>query len=654
MLALSIIMVTIAMPLKSFNSPASAGQVTWSRLLLLILIGSALIGIETMPVKLAVSPIGVDLDGSFLATLGEVPNFIVEDYSLFNNLLHVNSVVSVINCLLVITAAILVAPVSNGAWTSVRSSLRSWLITGKIQLNDNNDSFARLNETNPQYKEAQTEGKEFFIFSLCTVLGAIFLASCTDSLTLLLGLELQSYSVYVIAAQYTGYQPSEAAGLKYYLLGALSSAIVFMGLGILYVACGSTNFKFIAEFGQVCDDPLRHLGYIFILIGFTWKIAAAPLHNWSVDVYDAVPSKSASWLSLVPKIAIITLISDLIIQVCSTYPAISITGSNQLVLTDVRLPLLFLISVLSLVIGSIAGLTQPRIKRLLAYSGVLNVGFILLSIALQAEMGYLNGAVVGGWVLYLGQYILTTAGIWLCLLAWGVKDTSTLAYTGVGHSNGFSGLLRGPVIPVSVETGYTNQGSSRLGTIALIKDSLANSGTKDITTTTQLQGMSLANAMQQGNLMLALTLTLLLFSAAGIPPLVGFFAKYQVISLAINSGFFYISLVTILASLISSVYYLRIIRAIWSLNLVPSLTGHTRNGSKLSASSNLNVRNGQDLSGFFASGMHKLIGGSKNSDVACAKLSSWFAFSLAFISALVIVYCFQIPVIETWLALIWA
>lgn len=90
------------------------------------------------------------------------------------------------------------------------------------------------------------------------------------------------------------------------------------------------------------------------------------------------------------------MISDLIIQVCSTYPAISITGSNQLVLTDVRLPLLFLISVLSLVIGSIAGLTQPRIKRLLAYSGVLNVGFILLSIALQAEMGYLNGAVVGG------------------------------------------------------------------------------------------------------------------------------------------------------------------------------------------------------------------------------------------------------------------
>lgn len=250
-------MVTIAMPLKSFS------YITWSRLAVLILLGSTLIGIEAVPV------LAGPANDALTSLAGQYNWPEIEDYSLFNGLLHVNYVVSVITCLLVITAALIVSPVSNP--TSITSFyVAPTAVGGKEDTSEAGTSAGKIQTT---------EGKEFFIFSLCTVLGATFLASCTDSLTLLLGLELQSFSVYVIAAQYKGYEPSEAAGLKYYLLGALSSAIVFMGLGVLYMSCGSTNFKFIAELGQVSNDPVKYLGYTLILIGFTWKIAAAPLHN---------------------------------------------------------------------------------------------------------------------------------------------------------------------------------------------------------------------------------------------------------------------------------------------------------------------------------------------------------------------------------------
>jgi NADH:ubiquinone oxidoreductase subunit 2 (subunit N) len=196
---------------------------------------------------------------------------------------------------------------------------------------------------------------------------------------------------------------------------------------------------------------------------------------------------------------------------------------------------LIFVSALSMIIGAIAGLTQPRIKRLLAYSSVLNVGFILLSVSVMTYSNQTLGCanqiqgLNGQWILYLGQYVITTAGIWLCLLA------------------------------------YANQYIPRLHTKSC-----------EITTTSELQGMS-APALfsldsffgqkkrvkdENNNLFLACTMTILLFSTAGIPPMVGFFAKFEVISTALISGFYYLSLIAIIASLISTVYYLRIIRAI--------------------------------------------------------------------------------------------
>lgn len=191
---------------------------------------------------------------------------------------------------------------------------------------------------------------------------------------------------------------------------------------------------------------------------------------------------------------------------------------------------------------------------------------------------------------------------------------------------------------------------------------------QDITTTTELQGMSIAGTRPSlawarnkdmtlpvsANLMLATTLTLLLFSAAGIPPLVGFFAKYQVISSALSSGYFYISLITILASLISSVYYLRVIRAIWALGQVnqPSTSGES--GDLTSYSGTWSPRNyyyftsqDQSTASLFSSYRTGQSSAAGPAESNYANLSAWFAFSLSLITGLVIIYCFQIPVIET-------
>jgi NADH:ubiquinone oxidoreductase subunit 2 (subunit N) len=132
----------------------------------------------------------------------------------------------------------------------------------------------------PSYSDPVKDGfKERQIFILSTILGGILLCSCTDVLTFLLGLELQSYSVYVLAASERNLEPSEAAGLKYFLLGALSSALIFMGLILIYVYSGVTSISSsLYTVSHSVDNNSIYLGLILVLIGLFWKVAAAPLH----------------------------------------------------------------------------------------------------------------------------------------------------------------------------------------------------------------------------------------------------------------------------------------------------------------------------------------------------------------------------------------
>lgn len=407
-----------------------------------------------------------------------------EDLYLFNGLLLINSKLNLVVWLLVIIGSI--------------------LITTLVQNNI-----------------TQEVSRERIVFTLCAILGGIILNSATDFLTILLGLELQSYSVYILAASYRNYEPSEAAGLKYFLLGALSSALVFMGLAILYAYSGSTNLDhaFLMISLNQNDIILPYAGTILILAGISWKVAAAPLQAWSIDVYDAVPTRTTAVLSLLPKIALFSLLIRLISLITTNnLDFVNNSLSNYINLyVEVSVQIIIVIIALSLIIGSVAGLFQPRIKRLLAYSSVLNVGFILMGALLtNSTLDYYNPT------LYIIQYIITTAAIWLCLI-------------NLSNKNNLSDIT----LISQLQGIHSDPSTSRT---LNVKDKSA----------------------QLYYTFIAICLTALVLSTAGIPPMVGFYAKYSVIILALQSGYTTLALIAVLASIISTVYYLGVIKAIWS------------------------------------------------------------------------------------------
>ena len=336
-----------------------------------------------------------------------------------------------------------------------------------------------------------------------TTIGASFLVSSTDLVSLYLAIELQSFAVYILAALYRNNESATAAGLKYFLLGALSSAFILLGSSLIYGYTGLTNLDAISSLLSVSSpsDSITQgviLGLVIMTVGFLFKIASAPFHNWAPDVYDGVPTIVTTWLAVMPKISIFVLLLTLN----------SLTDGLGLSFGDITVnvwqALLLVCSLLSLIIGTVVGLAQFRIKRLLAYSTISHVGFMLLALAVSGQES------IDAFLFYLIQYSVTSLNGFLILLAFGY-----LIYS---------------------------------------KKSTQNS---DVQFISQLAGQFRHNPV------LALSMIICLFSMAGIPPLMGFFAKYAVLYTAIHNGYYFISLVAILASVVSAAYYLRVVRVLY-------------------------------------------------------------------------------------------
>lgn len=335
-----------------------------------------------------------------------------------------------------------------------------------------------------------------------TTIGASFLVSSTDLVSLYLAIELQSFAVYILAALYRNSETATAAGLKYFLLGALSSAFILLGSSLIYGYTGLTNLDAISSLVSVSSsDSVTQgviLGLVIMTVGFLFKIAAAPFHNWAPDVYDGVPTIVTTWLAVMPKISIMVLLLTLH----------SLTEGIGLSLGDVTVnvwqALLLVCSLLSLIVGTVVGLAQFRIKRLLAFSTISHVGFMLLALGVSGQES------VDAFLFYLIQYSLTSLNAFFILLAFGY----------VLHS----------------QSGSQNS---------------------DVQFISQLSGQFRENPI------LALSMIVCLFSMAGIPPLMGFFAKYAVLYTAIHNGFYFISIVGILTSVVSAAYYLRVVRVIY-------------------------------------------------------------------------------------------
>jgi NADH-ubiquinone oxidoreductase chain 2 len=232
------------------------------------------------------------------------------------------------------------------------------------------------------------------------------------------------------------------------------------------------------------------ISVLLIMVGLLFKVSAAPFHNWAPDVYDGVPTVVTTWLTTMPKIAFLVFILEF-------------QGFTQLANWSSWTYLLLISSLLSLLVGTIGGLAQYRIKRLLTYSTISHVGFLLLALAINNEES------VESFLFYLIQYSLTNINVFFILVAFG--------------------YLLG------------SKGLSIYSPIQLIN---------------QLKGQFKVNPL------LGLSLAICLFSMAGIPPLVGFFGKQMVLYAATHNGNFFLAFVAILVSVVSAAYYLRIIKVI--------------------------------------------------------------------------------------------
>jgi NADH-ubiquinone oxidoreductase chain 2 len=352
---------------------------------------------------------------------------------------------------------------------------------------------------------------EYTLMLLFIITGSIFLISSSDLVSIFLSIELQSYGLYLLCTMYRNSESATSAGLTYFLLGGLSSCFILLGIALIYANLGVTyldSFYVINNLAGILNDQVitTYIPYSLLLIsvGFLFKISAAPFHFWSPDVYDGIPTIVTTFVAIIAKISILTLLLHLVHYTNSIYITTQYTWTTSFLLS----------ALLSLVIGTVLGLTQFRIKRLFAYSTISHLGFMLLALSINSVES------IQSFIFYLVQYSLSNLNAFILLVAIGY---SLYAYN-------------------DKNTNHNNLIDRKNSPIQLIS---------------QLKGYFHINSL------LALSLAITLFSFAGIPPLMGFFAKLMVFSAALQEGFIFLTLVGVLTSVISAVYYLFIVKTMF-------------------------------------------------------------------------------------------
>ncbi len=348
---------------------------------------------------------------------------------------------------------------------------------------------------------------EYPLILLFVITGAILLMSANDLITIFLCIELQSYGLYILSTIYRNSELSTTGGLIYFLLGGLSSCFILLGTGLIYANSGTTSLDglyIITSISEVGFDlwykPYYiNLALIIFTIGFLFKVSAAPFHFWSPDVYDSIPTIVTTFVAIVAKISIFMLLLQLVYYTNNSFSEMNWTF------------ILLISSLFSLIIGTVVGLTQFRIKRLFAYSTISHVGFILLALGISSVES------TQAFIFYLVQYSISNLNVFIILIAIGF---SLYCYT--TENKEYEELLDKNNSPIQLIS--------------------------------QLKGYFYINPL------LALSLAITIFSFAGIPPLIGFFGKQMVLSAALDKGLIFLSIIAILTSVIGAIYYLSIIK----------------------------------------------------------------------------------------------
>ncbi|MEO9635204.1 MAG: NADH-quinone oxidoreductase subunit NuoN [Parasphingorhabdus sp.] len=244
---------------------------------------------------------------------------------------------------------------------------------------------------------------EYPVLILLATVGMGLMVSATDMMTLYIGLELNSLSAYVLASIIRTDVRSSEAGLKYFVLGALASGMLLFGISLVYGFAGSTSFAVIGETltGDLATGPL--IGLVLVLSGLAFKISAVPFHMWTPDVYEGAPTPVTAFFASAPKVAAIAMTARVIIDAFGGQ-----TSAWQQIIVFVALA--------SIVLGAVAAIGQQNIKRLLAYSSINNVGFLLIGLAAGTEQG------LSAMMFYLAVYVAMTLGSFICVIEMRDKD----------------------------------------------------------------------------------------------------------------------------------------------------------------------------------------------------------------------------------------
>ena len=316
------------------------------------------------------------------------------------------------------------------------------------------------------------------LIALATI-GMMIMVSTGDLIVLYMGLELQSLSLYVIATLHRDNLRSTEAGLKYFILGALSSGLLLFGASLVYGYTGTTSFAGIIAAVDGTGSFGLLFGLVFVLAGLAFKVSAAPFHMWTPDVYEGAPTPVTALFATAPKVAAMALFARVVHDAFG-----GIVGDWQQIVA--------FLSVASMFWGAIAAIGQTDIKRLMAYSSISHMGFALMGLAAGTAQG------VEAMLIYMAIYVVTTIGTFAFIL--------TMERDG-RH-----------VTTIAALSSFANREPAK-----------------------------------------ALALLVLMFSLAGVPPLVGFFGKYAVLWAAVDAGLAWLAIAGVVASVIGAYYYLRIV-----------------------------------------------------------------------------------------------
>jgi NADH-quinone oxidoreductase subunit N len=323
---------------------------------------------------------------------------------------------------------------------------------------------------------------ELYPLILFTVVGMMLMASGTDLMTIFLGLEVMSVSLYVLAGFNRANKKSNEAGLKYFLLGAFSTGFLLYGMALIYGATGTTRvYKIAAIVGQMTLPSANIMlvaGMLLMMTGFAFKIAAAPFHMWTPDVYEGAPTPMTAFMSAGPKAAGFAALMRLFLV---ALPTLQVEWSQ----------VLWVLAVLTMTVGNITALRQDNIKRVLAYSSIAHAGYALVGFAAG------NGTGTAGILFYMLSYAFMNIGAFAVVILVAKKGETN------GNVSDFAGLgFKRPV--------------------------------------------------------LAVVMTIFLFSLAGVPPAAGFIGKFYLFAGAIQKGYIWLAVIGVLNSAASAYYYLRI------------------------------------------------------------------------------------------------